>query len=88
MTRALFALAAVVAAAGCKTVAHGDVYEGLIEAQLEAEGKPAEVECPDRIPLGRISENHFACVLVWQRSTQIPVLIALDDKGGWHMQPQ
>jgi hypothetical protein len=78
-------VAALVAIAGCKTVAHGDVYEADIEAKLKEQGRDARVECPARIPLGRVEDNHFQCVIVWQQG-RTPVTVQLDASGGWKIE--
>jgi hypothetical protein len=59
------AVAALVVATGCKTVAHGELYEQSIMDRLHEIGNDADaVHCPQRIPLGVKAENHFECVLV------------------------
>jgi hypothetical protein len=83
--RRLAVVALVIAAAGCKTVAHGDYWEDDIEAKLKEQGKNARVECPARIPLGVVEDNHFECVIVWQQG-RTPVTVQLDDKGGWKIE--
>lgn len=77
--------ALVVLAGGCKTVAHGDYWEADIEAKLKEQGRDARVECPARIPLGRVEDNHFQCVIVWQQG-RTPVTVQLDDAGGWKIE--
>jgi hypothetical protein len=83
----LLLILALAALAGCKTVAHGDVYEADIKAALAKQGREAEVQCPDRIRLGTVRENHFDCVIVWQ-SGETPVSVQLDAKGGWKLTPK
>ena len=56
----------VVAAAalgGCQTTARGEIYEEMIEQRLRELGREAVVDCPDRIPLGRVADNRFDCVV-------------------------
>jgi hypothetical protein len=73
----------IVALAGCKTVAKGEIYEELIRQRLAEVGEPdADVDCPDELPLGRVVDNRFDCVLLKDgRSTPVELQI-----GASHLQ--
>jgi hypothetical protein len=73
-------LAVVLGSVACDTVARGDVFEEQIEAAEKAKGNTVEVRCPDKIPLGRIEDNHFECDVDIGMSTVV-VTVKLDEKG-------
>lgn len=76
---------AVVALAGCKTVAKGEIYEDMIEARLEELGHQAEVDCPESIVLGRVADNHFECTIT-ERGGQTEVVVQLGAAfGEWKL---
>jgi hypothetical protein len=74
--------AVVVLLAGCDTIADGRVFEVKIKDTLEQSGTIVTVDCPDRIPLGRVETNKFRCqvVLVAERR-EIEIAVSLDAKG-------
>ncbi|MBP9205839.1 MAG: DUF4333 domain-containing protein [Kofleriaceae bacterium] len=86
-SRSLFSLllvAVVLNAPGCKTVAKGDVFEADLVAALTSAGRAVErVDCPDRIPLGRV--NRFRCQATLQGGAQLGLDVELDADGalGW-----
>ena len=78
-------VAALIVVAGCKPVAHGAYWEADIEAKFKEQGRDARVECPERIPLGKVEDNHFQCVIIWQQG-RTPVTVQLDEAGGWKIE--
>jgi hypothetical protein len=85
---ALVVAVAVAGAAGCKTVAEGKHFEGQIKAALEQRGIVVTVDCPDRIPLGKVADNKFRCeVVVPAEHSSTTIEVAMDEAGNLKWDP-
>lgn len=83
------AVIALVGLAACKTVAKGEIYEDMIRARLVEVGeKDADVDCPDELPLGRVVDNHFDCVLI-KGGGRTPVTLQIGAAfNDWKLSPK
>ena len=74
-------------AGGCDTVADGHVFEKKIEETLAKKGISLTADCPDKIPLGKVADNHFQCEVVMADTGERGTIeVELDAEGNlkWH----
>jgi hypothetical protein len=74
--------------AGCDTVADGNRFEKTIEETLAKKGIELTVDCPDRIRLGHVDDNHFRCdVEMTGTNDRGTIEVKLDGEGNLSWQP-
>ncbi len=82
----LFAVALLVALAGCQTRASGKKLAEKLEASLEEKlGAVNEIRCPDQVLIER-QGTVFECQVALERGFDVSIEVKLDRAGGlgWH----